>query len=67
MNDVNRLFEFEALVAEGQIIAIAVQGMRFENEQRIHLGQNMAYQEDSFHGEAAKLQVVTNKLRALKI
>jgi len=67
MNTENRALEFEALVAEGQAIAIEVQGMKFENEQRIHLNQSMAYQEDSFCIKAKELKIVADKLRRLKI
>ncbi len=67
MNTKNRAFEFEALVAEGQAITIEVQGMRFENEQRIHLGQSMAYVEDAFSNKAEELRMISYKLRALKI
>ena len=66
MDIINRWIEFEALVAEGQVFAIEVQGMKFENEQRIHLGQSMAYQEDSFSIAAEELKVIVDKLRALK-
>ncbi len=67
MKSANRALEFEALVAEGQIIAIETQGMKYENEQRIHLGQGMVYQEDSFKIKVDELKEVTAKLRALKI
>jgi hypothetical protein len=62
----NRALEFEALIAESQAIAAEVLGMKFENEQRIHLYQSMAYVEDSFCIEAAKLRVIADKLRVLK-
>ncbi len=66
MSTENRALEFEALVAEGQAIAIEVQGMKYENEQRIHLGQGMAYHEDSFTIAASDIKAIADKLRALK-
>ncbi|MDO9527623.1 MAG: hypothetical protein Q7J27_00515 [Syntrophales bacterium] len=66
MKNENRAFEFEALVAEGQVIAIEVQGMRFENEQRMALGQSMAYVEDSFLIKANEMRLIIDKLRGLK-
>lgn len=62
----NKVFEFEALVVEGQAIVVDVQGMKFENEQRIYLGQSMAYVEDSFYIAATKLNVIAGKVRSLK-
>lgn len=67
MESTNCAIEFEALVAEIQIIAIEVQGMRAENEQRIHLCESMAYQEDAFLIKVAEIKRVATKLRALKI
>lgn len=66
MNIANRTIEFEALIVDKQVIAIEVQGMKFENEQRIHLGQSMAYQEDAFGIKAKELSLVAGKLRMLK-
>ena len=60
-----RAIEFEALVNEAQIICIEVQGMKYENEQRKLLGENMAYLEDSFHDQAEKLKKVTKRMRKL--
>ncbi|MCK4328744.1 hypothetical protein KAX02_02770 [candidate division WOR-3 bacterium] len=67
MSIANRAIEFEALIVDGQVIAVEVQGMKFENEQRIHLGQSMAYQDDAFDIKAKKLSLIADKLRALKI
>ena len=66
MTKENRAIEFEALVGEVQVIAIEVGGMRFENEQRIFLGQAMAYVEDSFDIKANELKMVVAKLRKLR-
>lgn len=33
MSVANRAIEFEALIIDGQVITIEVQGMKFENEQ----------------------------------
>lgn len=60
-----RAIEFEALANEAQIICIEVQGMKYENEARIHLGQNMAYHENSFFVKAQKLLGVVERIRAL--
>jgi hypothetical protein len=61
----NRALEFEALAIEAQAISIEVQGMRFENEQRIILGQGMAYQEVSFLNKVYELRAIARKLRDL--
>ena len=61
----NRALEFEALAVEAQAISIEVQGMRFENEQRIILGQGMAYCEDVFLNKAYELRAIARKLRDL--
>ena len=60
-----RAIEFEALANEAQVICIEVQGMKYENEARIHLGQSMAYNGDSFSTKAEELRGVVERIRAL--
>ena len=60
-----RALEFEALIAEAQAISCEIQGMKYENEQRIILGQSMAYQEDMFIIKAEELREIAQNLRGL--
>jgi len=60
-----RAIEFEALANDAQVICIEVQGMKYENESRIFLGQDMAYHEGSFLAKAAQLKEITQKIRDL--
>jgi hypothetical protein len=59
-------FEFEALVAEGQVISIEVKGMEWENKYRERCGNSPAYCEDSFLIKAEQMKCIADELRKLK-
>jgi len=67
MKNGNRAIEFEMLISEAQAIGVEVMGMKYENEQRIHLGESMAYTEDFFRNKAEEIRMITDKLRVLKV
>ena len=65
MNNEDRACLFEALICRVQRHSTMIEGMKAENKQREHLGQAMAYQEDSFLIEAEKYEDFARQFEGL--
>ena len=61
-----RLVELEILCNTAQIIVIETQGMRWENEQWLILGQQISYRESDFKEKAEDLRKINDQLEILK-
>lgn len=65
INREERAVNFEILITECQAVCAEVQGMRWENEQRLICNQSIAYDELAFQNKANELRSICKKLRKL--
>ena len=54
-----------ALVANKDAILVAVEAMKAENAYRIHRGETIAYNGDSFNGQSGAIMEIAIELRNL--
>lgn len=61
--EIRQLALLYSLIADMHATLVEVEGMKAENQQRAHLGQSMAYDDESFFQSSRNLQLTAAKMK----